>query len=195
MVTDPAGPTIPAGVDGGPAVDLPASIPPDAGATTSAGSGSSGSAPTRLPQDGASTVTTAVAMPAIEPAPPVCGPMPMPMPAEKAASSYAPGCVSPEPQVVTITGVELALIQAPVFENGQTRLHLVPAYRFTGHFDHGTPWEASVVALHRDAIAPPPDFPVRDNIGGGGGTPTIGKAVPPMPADAPAEPAKESSSR
>lgn len=202
VVTDPAGPTTPMGgpavdvpagaVDGGPAVDLPAYTTTSAGAT-SAGSGSSGSAPTRLPQDGA-TVTTAVAMPAIEPAPPICA-IPMPMPAEKATSSYAPGCVSSEPQVVTITKVELGLIQAPVFENGKTRLHLVPAYRFTGHFDNGTAWETSVVALHPDAIAPPPDFPVSNDLRGTNGVPAIGKAVPPVSADAPAEPAKESSSR
>jgi hypothetical protein len=80
-------------------------------------------------------------------------------------------------------------MQAPVFENGKTRLHLVPSYRFTGHFDNGTAWETSVVALHPHAIAPPPDFPVTNDLRGtGGGVPAIGKAVPPMPAAEPAKP-------
>jgi hypothetical protein len=73
--------------------------------------------------------------------------------------------------------VELSLLQAPVWEDGKSRLHLVPAYRFTGHFQDGTAWETSVVALHRDAIAPPPDLPVGD-LGGGGDVPAIGKAEP-----------------
>ena len=119
--------------------------------------------------------------------------VPMPMPAEKATSSYAPGCGSWEPQVVTITKVELGLIQAPVFENGRTRLHLVPAYRFTGRFDNGTAWETSVVALHPDAIAPPPDFPGPGDLRGADGVPAIGRAVPPTPPDARTEPAKPTS--
>ena len=128
---------------------------------------------------------------AIEPAPacpPVAMPMPMPMAAEqdKAPSSPAPWCGPPAPQVVTITGVELGLLQVPVFEDGRARLHLVPAYRFMGRFDNGSWWETSVIALHPDAIAPPPDFPVVDDVrpGGGGGTTGIGKAVPPMPPGA-----------
>jgi hypothetical protein len=86
--------------------------------------------------------------------------------------------------VVTITGVELGLIQAPVFEDGRVRLHLVPSYRFLGHFDNGAPWETSVIALHPDAIAPPPpDFPVADDGRGVGVGPGVGKAVPPTPAE------------
>jgi hypothetical protein len=84
--------------------------------------------------------------------------------------------------VITITGVELGLIEAPVFEGGQARLRLVPAYRFVGHFDGGTPWETSVIALHPDAIAPPPDLPVVPDVREGGGVTGIGKAVPPTPA-------------
>ncbi|MCA1846193.1 MAG: hypothetical protein LC792_23970, partial [Actinobacteria bacterium] len=57
-------------------------------------------------------------------------------------------------------------------------LALIPAYRFTGHFDNGTPWETLVIALHPDAIAPPPNVPIPDDIRSGGG---IGKAVPPVP--------------
>ena len=181
VVTDPAGPTIPA--VGGPAVDVPARAVDGGPAVDLPARGVEGS--------GAATPSMA---PAIEPAPPVCAtPMPMPMPAEKATSSYATGCVSPEPQVVTITGVGLGLIQVPVFENGKTRLHLVPAYRFTGHFDNGTAWETSVVALHPDAIAPPPDYPVSNDLRGTDGVPAIGKAVPPTPADTPTEPAKPTS--
>ena len=183
-VTDPAMPDI--AVDGGPAVDVPGQT--GAGSTGSAGSAP---APSRVPLDGAA-VTPGTATPGIEPAPPVCPPaaMPMPMPPMPAdgapeldqphargdSSSYS-SCISPEPQVVTITGVELGLLQAPVWEDGKSRLHLVPAYRFTGHFQDGFAWETSVVALHRDAIAPPPDFPVRD-LGGAGDIPGIGKAEP-----------------
>ena len=68
--------------------------------------------------------------------------------------------------MVKITGVELGLIQAPVFEDGKVRLQLVPSYRFTGHFDNGTAWETSVIALHPDAIAPPPDYPVTNDLRG-----------------------------
>jgi len=203
-VTDPAMPGI--AVDGGPAVDVPGQT--GAGSTGSAGAAST---PSRLPLDGGAA-TPNTATPAIEPAPPVCPPvampMPMPMPTKPMpadegpeldqaqaggdSSSYS-GCISPQRQVVTITGVELGLLQAPVWEDGKARLHLVPAYRFTGHFDNGTAWETSVVALHPDAIAPPPDFPVSNDGRGTDGVPAIGKAVPPIPADAPTEPAKPTS--
>jgi hypothetical protein len=58
---------------------------------------------------------------------------------------------------------------------------MVPSYRFVGHFDNGSPWETSVIALHPDAIAPPPDYPVADDVrsGGGGGATGVGKAVAP----------------
>jgi hypothetical protein len=74
---------------------------------------------------------------------------------------------------VKITGVELGLMQTSVFEDGRVRMAMVPTYRFSGHFDNGGPWETSVIALHPDAIAPPPDVPIAVNDGG--------KAVPPMP--------------
>jgi hypothetical protein len=179
-VSDPDTPIAPPiAVDGGPAVDLPAQT--GAGSTGSAGSAPAGEG--RLPQKSEGTAT-----PAIAPAPPMCGPAAMPMPADTArelhqpaagdaTSSYAADCPTPEPQVVTITGVELALIQAPVWDDGQSRLHLVPAYRFSGRFQDGTAWETSVVALHRDAIAPPPDLPVGD-LGRPGQVPAIGKAEP-----------------
>lgn len=95
------------------------------------------------------------------------------------------------PQVVEITGVELGLLQTSVFEDGQVRLVMVPSYRFVGRFDNGSPWETSVVALHPDAIAPPPAFPVDDQVRTGGGATGIGVAgvsgaVPPTPAPEPA---------
>jgi hypothetical protein len=129
--------------------------------------------------DGGAVPTPGMATPAIAP---VCPPepMPVPMPAEKATSSSAPICAAPAPQVVTITEVELGLLQAPVFEDGRVRLILVPAYRFLGHFDNGTPWETSVIALHPDAITSPPNIPVADDLRGTG-IPAIGKAVPPTP--------------
>jgi len=64
------------------------------------------------------------------------------------------------PQVVVITAVERSLTAMPVFENAERmQLHLVPAYRFTGHFEGGGSWETTVLALHPDAIAPPPAKP------------------------------------
>ena len=109
-----------------------------------------------------------------------------PQRADRATPSSAPACVTPTPQVVTITGVELGLIQAPVFEDGRVRLHLVPSYRFLGHVDNGTPWETSVIALHPDAIAPPPNIPIADDLRGTGNGAGIGKAVPPTPTPTPA---------
>lgn len=131
----------------------PAAAPP---AQTSAGvvegSGAAGSAPSDVPLR--SDVANS---PAPDVAP--CPPIPTPMPAEdKAVSSTTMACSPPVPQVVKITGVELGLIQTSVFEDGRVRLALVPSYRFVGHFDNGSPWETSVLALHPDAIAPPP-FP------------------------------------
>jgi hypothetical protein len=105
--------------------------------------------------------------------------MPYPMPT-----------VPPAPQVVKITGVELGLVPTSVFEDGKVRMALVPAYRFSGHVETGSPWQTSVIALHPDAIAPPPDTAVTGNVGsgGGGGVTGVGKAVPPTPAATP-EPA------
>jgi hypothetical protein len=73
--------------------------------------------------------------------------------------------VPPAPQVVKITGVEPGLIPTSVFEGGKVRMALVPAYRFSGHLDNGSPWETEVIALHPDAIAPPPDVAVSDKAG------------------------------
>ena len=132
--------------------------------------------------------------PATEIAP--CPPAPMPMPVEdRAVASTTVACSPPAPQVVKITGVELGLLQTSAFEDGQVNLVMVPSYRFVGHFDNGSPWETSVVALHPDAIAPPPAYPVDDVRTGGGATGVgatgvgvagVGKAVPPTPADTPA---------
>jgi hypothetical protein len=152
---------------------------------------SAGSAPSRLPLPDDVSSSPAVDLPAEAPVcPPVAMPMPMPAQDDKATSSSPMGmpCAPPAPQVVKITGVELGLIQTSVFENGQVRLAMVPSYRFVGHFVDGTPWETSVIALHPDAIAPPPDYPVGNDVGSGGGTTGVGKAVPPTPTPAP-EPA------
>ncbi len=105
---------------------------------------------------GVATSAPAVDLPAqsdIDPAQPAIYPYPYPCPPEA-------DCVAPEPQVVTITGVELALLPNPVY-SGRTapaRMYLVPAYRFTGTFQGGEAWETTVIALHPDAIAPPPVF-------------------------------------
>jgi hypothetical protein len=151
--------------------------------------GSAGSAPSRLPLRDDVSSSPAVDLPADAPVcPPMAMPMPMPMPAQddKATPPIAATCAPPAPQVVKITGVELGLIQTSVFENGNVRLALVPSYRFIGHFVDGTPWETSVIALHPDAIAPPPDYPVSNDVQSGGGTTGVGKAVPPTPAPEPA---------
>jgi hypothetical protein len=169
------------------ATDLPAAVDPgfappapsSAGAIE--GSGAAGSAPSRMPLKAEGVASSpAVGMPVEAP---VCLPAPMPLPAQddRATSSMAATCAPPVPQVVKVTGVELGLIQTSVFEDGQVRLAMVPSYRFVGHFDNGTPWETSVIALHPDAIAPPPDYPVADDVrsGGGGGATGVGKAVAP----------------
>ena len=156
------------------------------GVAAEGSAGATGSAPSRLPLRDDIASAPAVDLPADAP---VCPPVPMPMPAQdgKAITSSGMTCAAPEPQVVKITGVELGLIQTSVFEDGKVRLMMVPSYRFTGHFADGTPWETSVVALHPDAIAPPPpDFPVTDDVQSGGGTTGVGKAVPPTPAPEPA---------
>ena len=153
----------------------PASLP--AGAPT-ADSGAGGAAAPAVASPG-------IAVPTIAPD---CPPVAMRLPADKATASAMPACVPPTPQVVTITGVELGLMQAPVFEDGRARLHLVPAYRFLGHFDNGMPWQTSVIALHPDAIAPPPGVPVAGDTGAGAGgsgssgSGAVGKAVTPTPA-------------
>jgi hypothetical protein len=136
------------------ATDMPASAvepatPPPA--QTSAGvvegsGGSAGSAPGRMP----------VGYDVTSPAPDVAPCPPVPVEDGKSVSSPLIACAPLAPQVVKITGVELGLTQTSVFEDGQVRLAMVPSYRFTGHFDNGSPWETSVIALHPDAIAPPP---------------------------------------
>jgi hypothetical protein len=175
------------------ATDLPATTvepatPPPAQTSAGAveGSAAAVSAPTRMP------LTDDVAS---SPAPSVAYCPPIPVRDGKAVSSPLIACAPLEPQVVRITGVELGLVQASVFEDGKVRWALVPAYRFTGHFDNGTPWATSVIALHPDAIAPPPDFPVSDDVrsgGGGGATGTdVGRAVPPSPPAAEPVPVKK----
>jgi hypothetical protein len=166
------------------ATDTPAAAiepAPAVAAGSVEGSGAAGSAPGRLPMRDDVASSPAIDLPAEAP---VCPPVPMPLPAQdgKATSSMAPSCAPPAPQVVKITGVELGLMQTSVFESGQVRLALVPSYRFVGHFaDSGSPWETSAIALHPDAIAPPPDFPVVDDVRSGGGATGVGKAVPPTP--------------
>jgi hypothetical protein len=165
------------------------------------GSGSAGSAPSRTRLKGEVASSPAGDRPTDAP---VCPPVPMPMPTEedkgtpsmarlqpaqddRATSSMMAGCVPPAAQVVRITGVELGLIQTSIFENGQVRMALVPSYRFVGHLDNGSPWETSVIALHQNAIAPPPpDVPVSGDVRSGGGATGVGKAVPPMPTPEPA---------
>jgi hypothetical protein len=165
---------------GGRAVAMPAPMPMpvDEGAPNepvtdpagpvearSSGGGASGGA------SGVSSSPTTVAAGFAEPA--VGMPTPAPAPAidmvpPPAIASYPypcppeADCVAPEPQVVTITGVELTLLPNPVY-SGRTapaRMYLVPAYRFTGTFQGGEVWETSVIALHPDAIAPPPGMDV-----------------------------------
>lgn len=104
-------------------------------------------------------------------------PMPMPLPADDVRTAVEPSAATaaepaadaavPEPQVVTITGVEHSLQAMPVHADGTHRLYLVPAYRFTGTYESGEAWETTVVALHPDAIAQPPpvdDVPVVDGL-------------------------------
>jgi len=110
-------------------------------------------APSRMPLTDAGATSPA---PDVAPCPPIL------VPDGKAVSSPLIACAPPTPQVVKVTGVELGLVQASVFEDGEVHWTLVPAYRFTGHFDNGSPWSTSVIALHPDAIAPPPNYPVSD---------------------------------
>lgn len=92
-------------------------------------------------------------------------PMPCPLPldpASKGAEASFPisaDCPPPKPTVVTVTDVELGLLPAPGWDGQRSRLYLVPAYRFLGHFEDGSRYETPVVALAPDAIAPPPAFP------------------------------------
>jgi hypothetical protein len=65
----------------------------------------------------------------------------------------------PVEQKVTITGVSRSLTLTSVWTDGTVQTHLVPAYRFTGKWsspEMGDRWETTVIALHPDAIAPPP---------------------------------------
>jgi hypothetical protein len=62
-----------------------------------------------------------------------------------------------KPQVVTITSVELTLIPTGLWTDGTYRMHMVPGYRFTGHFaDGNTPYESSVLAIDPALTLPPP---------------------------------------
>ena len=147
------------------------------------------SAPRPMPALAGGTTLAADAPPGVgEPSPatappPVCPPAVMPLTPDKATASYMPACTPAAPPVVPITGVELGLMPAPVWDGGRARSMLVPAYRFLGHFDGGAAWETSVIALHPDAIAPPPDVPVAVDGRESVGPATVGKAVPPTPPD------------
>jgi hypothetical protein len=178
---------------GGRAVPMPMPMPPievgavppiepatDPVATDSVGGGTSGSAGasgSAGPVSGYAGAGTAVA-----PDAPVAVDV---APARPAIAPYYPcppeaDCATPEPQVITITGVDLVLQPQGVWSGRESapKTYLVPAYRFTGTFEDGSPWESTVVALHPDAIAPPPAIedgaPVK-----GGETTTL-----PMPAPA-----------
>jgi hypothetical protein len=97
-------------------------------------------------------------------------PLPCPLPPDPAVKGVGPGIKDaeaafpvradcPQPTVVTVTDVELGLLPAPGWDGQRSRLYLVPAYRFLGHFEDGSRYEAPIVALAPDAIAPPPAFP------------------------------------
>jgi hypothetical protein len=161
------------------ATDLKATTAPPAQTAAGAveGSGSAGSAPTRMPPKDDVAASPA---PEVAPCPPI------PVEDGKSVSSPLIGCAPLAPQVVKITGAELGLLQTSVFEDGQVRMAMVPSYRFVGHFDNGSPWETSVIALHPDAIAPPPDYPVDVDVRSGGGSTGAGRAVPPTPSPEPA---------
>jgi hypothetical protein len=121
-----------------------------------------GPGPRPLFAQDAAEPATGTAEPAIGAPEPAIAPVaPCPVPAamddmDNTAVASFPQCGPVDPAVVTITGVELGLTAAPVFEDGSQRLHLVPAYRFLGTFEGGEPYETSVIALHPEAIAPPP---------------------------------------
>lgn len=115
-----------------PAAPVSGAATPAAGMT---GAGTSGAEP-------------AVDMPAVMPAPDYCDP---------AADCGVP--MVPVEQKVTITGVSRGLTLTSVWTDGTIQTHLVPAYRFTGKWsspEMGDRWETTVIALHPDAIAPPP---------------------------------------
>ncbi|MGH8993490.1 MAG: hypothetical protein ACRDYV_02620 [Acidimicrobiia bacterium] len=172
-----------------PAVDTPLAPPTDAAidpaaSSISSGGGTSGFAGTSA---GSAWAPTPTAVVGAEPAMPVEA---VDLPAgditgDGARPAIAPypcppeaDCVAPEPQVVTITDVELTLIPNPVYSGrtGAYRMYLVPGYRFRGTFQGGEMWETTVIALHPDAIAPPPAVET---------TPVKGEGVTtlPMPAD------------
>jgi hypothetical protein len=168
---------------GGRAVPMPAPMPMavdgsvpveparDPATVTAVGGGSSGvggsaasgvATPTRTPPELTAEEANAVSV-SSAPAPAVA-PSPVDVAPQPAMASYPypcppdADCVAPQPQVVTITGVELTLQPNAVYSDGtaQPRMYLVPAYRFTGTFQGSESWEGSVIALHPDAIAPPP---------------------------------------
>ncbi|HEX5616396.1 MAG TPA: hypothetical protein VFZ83_14675 [Acidimicrobiia bacterium] len=61
--------------------------------------------------------------------------------------------------VVTITGVERALMLQPAFEGGADSTYVVPAYRFVGRFDDGSEYVADVPALDPAYVATPDTTP------------------------------------
>ncbi len=176
-----------------PAIDSIGAREAGGGASGSAGV-ASGSASVGAPTPVASGATEP-AMPVPSTVAPVRDIAPQPA---IGAYPYCPpeaDCVAPEPQVVTITGVELTLLAHSVYTGqlgGAYRMHLVPAYRFTGTFQSGDAWETTVIALHPDAIAPPPPVLV-DGSPPVKGTPEATTLPMPAPVDmgtsvAPAKP-------
>jgi hypothetical protein len=184
-----------------PAVDPVAVDSGDAVTSGSVGGGTSGSAGSA--SSGFASGSAGMATPTSAPAAPVPAPVPAdvapaPMPAI-APYPYYPcppetDCVAPEPQVVTITDVDLVLQPQAVWSERTStpKMFLVPAYRFTGTFKDGSAWETTVVALHPDAIAPPPAVTgVVEDVAPAKGTVATSAPMPPVdmaPTTAPAKP-------
>jgi hypothetical protein len=143
--------TLPAiATDGATADGATAAVAPDAPVSTPAvGAATPAAEVDRAGGAGTSGAEPAIAtdLPAVMPTPDVCNP--------------AADCFPPEPveQKITITGVSRSLTLTSVWTDGTIQTHLVPAYRFTGKWstaEMGDRWETTVIALHADAIAPPP---------------------------------------
>lgn len=125
---------MPAIAYGAPAVDLPAADPAASG-------------PANIDVEAERPAGGGVE-PAVMPVEPDCGP-----------GATCPAPPVPVEQTVTITGVARSLTLTSVWTDGTAQTHLVPAYRFTGRWsspEMGDHWEVTIIALHPDAIAPPP---------------------------------------
>lgn len=173
---------------------VPMPMPADDMGTVDVGTGDMGTVEVDPAPAGAVTVASPAMAADIAPTRPVLAPdTPVTDPAYVCPANAS--CVPPEaePQVVVITGAERALSAMPVYEkDGRMQMHLVPAYRFTGRFENAeTPemakWETTMIALHPDAIAPPPVSILygRDggagSKGGGDGVSGIESAIEPAP--------------